>query len=106
MVDPSIINAVKRYLTELSAFGIHSEKAVLFGSFATGTFHAFSDIDLIVIAPEFDGNRQAQLIKNLWRATSADSRIEPIPCGKEEWENDRSRPILEIARNEGVIVAA
>jgi len=93
-------------MAKLSDFGIHSEKAVLFGSFATGQANEFSDIDLIVIAPEFDGNRQAQLIKNLWKATSADNRIEPIPCGKVEWENNHSRPILEIARNEGVIIAA
>lgn len=91
-------------MIQLSTLGIHPEKAVLFGSFATGKADEFSDIDLIVIAPEFDGCRQIQLIKNLWKATSTDSRIEPIPCGKEEWESDQSRPILEIARNEGVVV--
>lgn len=106
MVDPSVIMSVKNYMARLGAFGIHPEMAVLFGSFATGRADEFSDIDLIVIAPEFDGNRQIQLLKNLWKATSADNRIEPVPCGKEEWANDHSRPILEIARNEGVIVAA
>ena len=106
MVDPSIIDSVKKYMAQLTALGIHPEKAVLFGSFVAGKADEFSDIDLVVIAPEFDGNRQVQLIKNLWKATSADNRIEPIPCGKEEWENDHSRPILEIARNEGVVVAA
>jgi hypothetical protein len=92
-------------MAQLGAFGIHPQKAVLFGSFVTGKADEFSDIDLIVIAPEFDGNRQIQLIKNLWKATSADSRIEPIPCGEKEWESDHSRPILEIARREGVIIA-
>ena len=106
MVDQSVIDSVKHYMAQLAAFGIHPEKGVLFGSFATGTADEFSDIDLIVIAPEFDGNRQIQLVKNLWKATSADNRIEPIPCGTREWETDHSRPILEIARNEGVIVAA
>ena len=106
MVDQSVINSVKNYMVKLGTLGIHPEKAVLFGSFAAGKADKFSDIDLIIIAPEFDGNRQIQLIKNLWKATSTDNRIEPIPCGKEEWENNHSRPILEIARNEGVIVAA
>ncbi len=36
---------------------------------------------------------------------SADNRIEPIPCGQREWEMDQGRPILEIARREGVIIA-
>ena len=106
MVDPSVISSIKKYMEQLAAFDIHPDKAVLFGSFATGKADLYSDIDLIVIAAEFDGNRQIQLIKNLWKATSADNRIEPIPCGTKEWENDQTRPILEIARNEGVIVAA
>ena len=29
-----------------------------------------------------------------------------IPCGEREWETDQTRPILEIARREGVIIAA
>ncbi len=106
MVDQSVIDSIKKYFAELEKLGIHAEKAVLFGSYAKGKADELSDIDLIVIAPEFDGSRQIQLMKNLWRATSADNRIEPIPCGKEEWEKDNSRPVLEIARNEGVIIAA
>ena len=106
MVDPAVITSVRKYVAQLTALGIHPEKIVVFGSFATGKADEFSDIDLIVIAPEFDGCRQIQLIKNLWKATAADNRIEPIPCGTREWETDHSRPILEIARNEGFIIAA
>ncbi|AQQ69773.1 putative nucleotidyltransferase [Limihaloglobus sulfuriphilus] len=106
MVDQSIVNSIKNYMLQLGVLGIHPEKVILFGSFATGKANELSDIDLIVIAPEFDGNRQIQLIKKLWKATSADNRIEPIPCGKDEWENNHSRPILEIARNEGIVFAA
>jgi hypothetical protein len=44
-------------------------------------------------------------VEKLWLATAtADNRIEPIPCGEQEWEMDGSRPILEIARREGIIV--
>jgi len=44
-------------------------------------------------------------VEKLWLATaSADNRIEPIPCGEQEWETDGARPILEIARREGVII--
>lgn len=63
-----------------------------------------SDIDLIVIAPEFDGKKDVSLVKTLWRATVADNRIEPIPCGEKEWETDESRPIREIARKEGIVI--
>jgi len=106
MVEETVITAVKRYLTDLPAFGIHARRAVLFGSCARGQAGEWSDIDLIVIAPEFDGPREISLVQALWRATVVDNRIEPIPCGEKEWETEQGRPILEIARREGIIIAA
>ena len=105
MVESTITSAIKRYVLALSTFGIHTNRLVLFGSFARGDADEYSDIDLVVIAPEFDGPRELTLVEKLWLATaSADNRIEPIPCGEQEWETDGSRPILEIARREGVII--
>ena len=106
MVEENIITIVKQYLASLSSFGIHANMAVLFGSFALGGNNEYSDIDIIVIAPEFDGTRDISLIKSLWQATVCDYRIEPIPCGEKEWKTDRKRPILEIARREGVVISA
>ncbi len=105
MVEETIVAAVKRYLTGLPTLGIHARRAVLFGSFVSGKADEYSDIDLIVIAPEFDGPREISLVQALWRATVADNRIEPIACGEKEWETDSARPILEIARREGIVVA-
>lgn len=106
MVEEAIVAAVKKYLGLLNSFGIRSRKAVLFGSVARDGGDEHSDIDVVVIAPEFDGPRDISLLKALWRATVADSRIEPVPCGEKEWETDESRPILEIARREGIVIAA
>ncbi len=107
MVESTIVNVIRRYLTALPAVGIHASKAVLFGSFTKGRADQDSDIDLIVIAPEFDGPRDIEMIKDLWHATlSADDRIEPIPCGEREWESGDGRPIIEIARREGVVIEA
>jgi predicted nucleotidyltransferase len=104
MVEDAIITTIKNYLASLPAFGIHACRAVLFGSYALGKADEYSDIDIVVIAPEFDGSREISLVKALWQATVTDNRIEPIPCGEQEWETDGSRPILEIARREGVII--
>lgn len=107
MVDRAIIATVKCYLAALPNIGIHARQAVLFGSFARGEADELSDIDLIVIAPEFDGLNEIKLVEDLWQATAfADNRIEPIPCGEREWETDQGRPILEIARREGVVIPA
>jgi len=105
MVEQTVIASIKKYLAGLVSFGIHPSRAVLFGSFVAGRANEYSDIDLIVIAPEFDGPRTVSLVKALWQATIADNRIEPIPCGEKEWETDQSRPILEIARQEGIIIS-
>jgi len=106
MAENEIVETVKRYIASLSVLGIHANRAVLFGSHvqARGDAEEYSDIDLIVIAPEFDNSREISLVKALWQATVTDNRIEPIPCGEREWETDGSRPILEIARREGVII--
>lgn len=107
MVEDAVIELVKRYLAALPALGIHARRAILFGSYVQEQTDEYSDIDLVVIAPEFDGVREITLIEKLWQATiSADNRIEPIPCGEQEWVTDQSRPILEIARREGIIIAA
>jgi len=91
----------------LPQHGIHPTQAILFGSFARDQAHKWSDIDLIVIAPEFDGPRERRLVRNLWHATlKADKRIEPIPCGKEQWETDTGIPVYEIARRDGIAIVA
>jgi hypothetical protein len=105
MAESAIIAAVRKYLAALPAEGVHASRGILYGSFARDAAHEWSDIDLVVIAPEFDGRKDIALVKALWRATAhADNRIEPIPCGEREWETDGSRPILEIARREGVTI--
>ena len=106
MVDGEIVTVVRRYLAALPEYGIHPRRAILFGSFANGESDEWSDIDVIVIAPEFDEPHDITLVEQLWRATVADNRIEPIPCGEREWETDSGRPIIEIARREGVEIAA
>lgn len=108
MVDRETLAIVRRYLAALPVVGIHATRAVLFGSRARETqLSSDSDIDLVVIAPEFDGPRTLRLVQSLWRMTPAgDNRIEPSPCGEREWETDATRPILEIARQEGIVIRA
>lgn len=96
---------VRRYLAALPAYGIHPSRGVVFGSTARGEAGEWSDIDLVVVAPEFDDSPDMKLVKKLWLANKeAEDRIEPIPCGEQEWLTDQSRPILEVARREGVEV--
>lgn len=105
MVAGEITEAIQRYLHCLPSVGIHPTGAVLFGSQARGTSGQWSDIDLVVVAPEFDGLVKRDLTKRLWRALlHADHRIEPISCGAQEWERETRRPIIDIARREGIMI--
>ncbi len=102
MVQPAIINDVKKYLNKLSETGLTVNFGVVFGSYATDCANELSDIDLIVVSSDFDGTISREQVKKLWQiAARVDSRIEPIPCGRLQWQNDASNAIIEAARIQG-----
>ncbi len=107
MVDQSIEIAVRQYLQAAAERGIHARRAVVFGSQAKGIADQWSDIDLVVIAPELEPPLNRRLVDKLWELqATTDSRLEPIPCGEQEWKIDQTRPILQIARREGIEIHA
>jgi predicted nucleotidyltransferase len=102
MVDRTIVRTVKNYLKAVQMEGIAVRFAIVFGSHATGRSSPLSDIDVLVVSPLFDAPRNRRDVDLLWRlAARSDSRIEPIPCGERQWDEDSSSSIVEIARREG-----
>jgi predicted nucleotidyltransferase len=102
MVDESIIATVQNYLQTLRNHGLVVRFGIVFGAQATGKVDPWSDIDLLVVSPRFDDRYNRQEVDLLWRlAARIDSRIEPIPCGERQWQEDDSSAIVEIARREG-----
>lgn len=102
MVKQEILNIIVDYIQKVHRAGIEVETTILFGSYAQGKATSSSDIDIIVIAPEFDRRQEAQ-VNLLWELrASSDFRIEPIACGSQQWLEDDSSPILAIARDQGV----
>lgn len=107
MVSPAIVKTVQDYIGQLKESGLPVSFAVLFGSYAIGTPNELSDIDLLVVSPQFDCKIERRWINHLWRiAARTDSRIEPIPCGQNQWEEDNSSPLIGIARMEGQKIAS
>jgi predicted nucleotidyltransferase len=107
MVDEAIVKSVQNYLRTLIARGIDIRFGVIFGSYARGCANEWSDIDLLVVSPDYDNIVSRDKIDQLWEtAGRIDSRIEPIPCGVEAWEKDDGTPIFEVARQEGQTVTA
>jgi len=108
MVDRAIEQSVRCYLQAVRGAGIQTRRAILYGSRARGTAGTDSDIDLIVIAPEFDLAPDRDLVERLWQLRArTDHRIEPIPCGEAEWNAVlTARAVIEIAHREGIEIAA
>jgi len=102
MVDQTIVKSVRNYLRAVQEEGIDVKFGIVFGSHAAGRSGIWSDIDVLVISPLFDAPRNRRDIDLLWKvAAKSDSRIEPIPCGERQWNEDSSSAIVEIARREG-----
>jgi len=78
---------------------------VLFGSYARGQQHKWSDIDLLVVSPRYDRKWTHKDWAKLWLiAADTDVRIEPIPVGEKQFIDDDSNALIEIARREGQII--
>jgi len=102
-----IVKVVQAYLVAVRHAGIRAVKAVVFGSHARGQAGPDSDIDLVVIAPEFDDTHDRRLGGILWRLRArTDSRIEPVGVGVRQWEEDQGNPLLAVVRAEGEEIVA
>ena len=96
---------VKKYLRAVSDQGIPVTTGVVFGSYAKGKPHEWSDIDLLVVSARFDKNRNRRNIDVLWHVTAeVDSRIEPIAVGEKQYQEDNNSWIIAVARREGQII--
>ncbi len=105
MVDESIIEAVKTYLQNLVDWGIPVTYGVLYGSRVSGGADQWSDIDLLVVSPRFDAPHTWEDTRLLWHvAARTDNRIEPLPVGVRQFDEDDSSAIIEIARRAGQVI--
>ncbi len=102
MLDSAIVEPIQRYLRAVAADGIYVRFGMVFGSWAANKADEWSDIALVVVSPRFDGTITNEDVDRLWQISArVDSRIEPVPCGERQWNEDDSSAILEIARRHG-----
>ena len=102
MVEPAIVGVIQNYLAAVRRAGIRVSRAILYGSYARGDAQPDSDVDILVIAPEFDDPYSKNRIDLLWTLRAqTDSRIEPIAVGERQWREDDASIIIEMARREG-----
>ena len=87
-VPDKITKLLEQFIHELEINQIHINKAILFGSYANGTFNEWSDIDLALVSDSFKGDRfkDRDLIRKIKLAVS--SSLEPIPYRPEDFTEE------------------
>jgi predicted nucleotidyltransferase len=75
----STVKLLKKYLERLEENNIPVQKALLFGSYASGKPREDSDIDIAVISTAFKGDRYSDRRMIVHFRRGLDSRIEPMP---------------------------
>ena len=102
MVDEQIKKVILNFVATLNAKGIRVEKAILYGSHASGKTHSASDLDVAIVSPDFGKDRYEErkiLLQVAWRI---DPRIEPVPISSESYENDTWVPLIYEIREKGI----
>lgn len=90
---------IHEYIDILKKDKLPINKVILFGSFAKGTEHKWSDVDLCVISPKFKNPMKA--MNYLWQKTVFDMKytIEPIGFNPDDFKDKYSSLINEIKTN-------
>lgn len=54
-ISARVLNAALRFVRNVEKTGVRLHAAYLFGSYATGHAHRYSDIDIALVSPDFTG---------------------------------------------------
>jgi uncharacterized protein len=87
-IPDKISSIIERFLDELKKNNINIEQAILFGSYAQGTFTTWSDIDLALVSSDFEGDRFKDRDKIRRIKLKISSDLEPIPYPPNEFTPD------------------
>ncbi len=85
-ISSNIINVLKKFLERLEHENIKVQKAIIFGSYAKGTFNEWSDIDLAIVSDDFVGNRVLDKERMIKSIVDIDTSISPLPYRPEDFD--------------------
>lgn len=101
-INAEVMESIQKYIKKISKH-YKIEAIILFGSYAKGMENSNSDIDIAVISSDFNDIIEdgAKLIGLTWKI---DTRIEPHPITKEDFESV-SNPFVKEVIDTGIKVA-
>ena len=86
-IDGRIKAIIYRLIEELKRNNIPIDRVVLFGSNVEGCSSEYSDIDLLVVSPLFEGKRMRDKDKIRKYLLNVSSELDVIPCSREEYKS-------------------
>lgn len=92
-----ILEIVNRFIQGLEEAGVRVAEAYLFGSYARGDWIEESDIDLIVVSPDFQGMRwldRLDLATKVWLRLGLEKWVEVFPYTPEEFKKAREGSVV------------
>lgn len=102
-VNDEIISKVRKTIGLLNSNNISIKKAYLFGSYASGSEHEWSDIDIALVSADFSEDRFKERLRIMKMINSIDNRIEPAPYNPEQFtETD---PLVWEIKNHGIEIS-
>lgn len=95
-ISKKIEKEIKEYIRILKDDHLPIKKVILFGSYAKGTQHPSSDIDLCIISPKFKNAFKATQYLWLKRLKDTTPTIEPVGFSPKDLTDKYSSLIQEI----------
>ena len=102
-IKKEIANILKQYIAIVKE-NYDVVAIILFGSYAKGTEHEDSDIDIAIITNDIKTDKFDEEVKLTLLRRKIDNRIEPHIISINEYENDETPFIVEV-KNTGIKVA-
>lgn len=102
-INKKIANIVDKYIAIVKE-NYDVVAIILFGSYAKGTEHEDSDIDIAIITDDIKTDKFDEEVKLTLLRRSIDNRIEPHIISINDYENDETPFVVEV-KNTGIKVA-
>lgn len=101
-----ITNIVRQYV-KVVAKQYKVTKVILFGSYASGQAKAHSDIDLVIVSPDFRRKPEMKILENLSRmAAKVSSLLEVLAMTPEDLKSPDPRSFSYEIKKTGIPITA
>jgi len=96
------IRIAKQYIQELRKTKIRLTRAYLYGSYANGSAHRDSDIDIVVVSPQLSGDPLLDELESMRIRLKVELRISSLADRPQEFSEDHPIPYETITNGKRI----